>query len=87
MNITIDVTVAQVVWVDPKFNPLNTTDGILTGSIVSLDLTLIEVQVSNAGVYTCGTMINDTLAESAMIERQYTLTVQSKSLFINNIVK
>ena len=81
MNITIAVTGAQVVWVDPNFNLLNTTDGILT--IVSLDLILNEVQVSNAGVYTCGTMIHDTVDDSAMIERQYTLTVESKSLFIN----
>ena len=53
MNITIEVTGAQVGWVDPDLNPLNTTDG---NSIVSLDLTLIEVQVSNAVclcVYTC----------------------------------
>ena len=86
----------QVVWVDPEFKPLNMTNEILTGSgmnplimdglIVSLYLTLNEVQVSNAGMYTCGTIINDTLDESAMIERQHTLTVESKSLFINNIV-
>ena len=54
--------------------------------ILSLDLILNDVQVSNAGVYTCGAIINDTLGDSAMIERQYTLTVESKSLFINNIV-
>ena len=79
----------QVVWVDPEFKPLNMTNEILTGSgmnplimdglIVSLYLTLNEVQVSNAGMYTCGTIINDTLDESAMIERQHTLTVESKS--------
>ena len=93
MNITIDITVVQVVWADPKFNPLNITDEILIGSgmimdnlILSLDLTLNDVNISNAGVYTCGTIINDTLDESAMIEGQYTLTVESKSLFINNIV-
>ena len=96
MNITIEARVAQVVWADQYFNPINTIDGILTGSgmnplimgdlIVSLDLTLNDVQVSNAGVYTCGAIINDTLDESVMIERQYTLTVESKSLFINNIV-
>ena len=86
MNITIEVIGTQIVWDDPEFKPLNTTDGILTGSIVSLDLTLNDVNVSNAGVYICGTMINDTLGESAMIERQYTLTVESKSLFINNII-
>ena len=95
-NITIDVTEAQVVWADPEFNPLNTTDGILTGSgmnqlvmddlIVSLDLMLNDVNVSNAGVYICGTIINDTLGESARIERQYILTIESKSLFINNII-
>ena len=92
MNITIEATVAQVVWADPEFNPLNITDGILTGSgmnpldlMLSLDLTLNDVQVSNAGIYTCGAIINDTLDNSAMIERQYTLTVESKSQFINNI--
>ena len=94
-NITIDVTVAQVVWADPEFNRLNFVERILTGSgmnqlimnylMLSLDLTLNEVQVSNAGVYTCGTIINDSLDDSARIERQYTLTVESKSLFINNI--
>ena len=73
-------------WVDPELNPLNTTDGMLTGSIVSLDLTLNDVNVFNAGVYICGAIINDTLGESAMIERQYTLSVKSKSLFFNNIV-
>ena len=87
---------AQVVWVDQEFNVLNTTNEILIGSgmnllimddlMLSLDLILNDVQVSNAGVYTCGTIINDTLDGSAMIERQYTLTVESKSLFINNIV-
>ena len=61
-------------WADPNFDPLDTTDGILTFN---------EVQVSNAGNYTCGAMINDTLGESAMIEGQYTLTVESKSLYIN----
>ena len=86
---------AQVVWVDPEFNSLNITDGILTGSglnplimddlMLSLDLTLNDVQVSNAGIYTCGAIIHD-LDNSGMIERQYTLTVESKSLFINNIV-
>ena len=96
MNITIEVTVIQVVWADPEFYPLNATDGSLTGSrmnqlimddlMLSLDLTLNEVQVSNAGIYTCGTIINDTLEDSAIIERQYILTVESKSLFINNIV-
>ena len=86
MNIIIEVMGAQVVWTDPELKPLNTTDGMLTGSIVSLDLTLNDVNVSNAGVYICGTMINDTLVESAMIERQYTLIVKSKSLFINNII-
>ena len=93
MNITIEVIVAQVVWADPEFNPLNATDGILIGSgmimddlMLSLDLTLNDVQVSNAGEYTCGTIMNDTLGDSAMIEGQYTLTVESKSLFINNIV-
>ena len=83
-------------WADPEFNPLNASDGILTGSgmnpltmddlMLSLDLTLNDVQVSNAGVYTCGAIINDTLGDSAMIERQYTLTVESKSLFLNSIV-
>ena len=79
---------AQVVWTDPEFNPLNATDWSLTGSrmnpliiMLSLDLTLNDVQVSNAGAYTCGTIINDTLDNSAMIERQYTLIVESKSLF------
>ena len=96
VNITIEVTVAQVVWTDQHFEFLNATDRSLIGSrmnpllmddlIVSLDLTLNDVQVSNAGIYTCGTIINDTLGNSAMIERQYTLTVESKSLFINNIV-
>ena len=61
-------------WADPNFDPLDTTNGILTFN---------EVQVSNAGIYTCGAMIHDTLGESAMIEGQYTLTVGSKSLFIN----
>ena len=74
MNITIAVTRAQVVWADQDFNPLNTTDGILTFN---------EIQVSNAGVYTCDAIINDTLGESAMIEGQYTLIVESKSLYIN----
>ena len=83
-------------WADPEFNPLNAVDEILTGSgmnplitddsIVSLNLTLNDVNVFNAGEYTCGAIINDTLGESAMIERQYTLKVESKSMFINNIV-
>ena len=92
VNITIEVIVAQVVWADPEFNPLSATDGSLTGSgmnplimddlILSLYLILNDVNVSNAGIYTCGTIINDTLDDSALIERQYTLTVESKSLFI-----
>ena len=96
VNITIETTVANIVWVNSDFNLLNITDGILTGSgmkplimgdlMLSLDLTLNDVQVSNAGIYTCGTMINDSLDDSAMIEKQYTLTVESKSLFIDNIV-
>ena len=95
LNITIEATGIQVVWADPEFNPLNTSDGILTGSglnpiimddlMLSLHLTFNDVQVSNAGIYTCGAIINDTIGNSAMIERQYTLTVESKSLFINNI--
>ena len=90
VNITIEVIVVQVVWTDQHFNhPLNTIDGTLIGSamadlVLSLDLAISKVQVSNAGVYTCGTIINDTLGDSAMIERQYTLTVESNSLFINN---
>ena len=91
MNITVEVTVAQVVWTDQDFNPINTIDEILDGSgvddlMLSLDLTINEVQVSNAGVYICDTIISDTLGDVATIERQYTLTVESKSHFINNIV-
>ena len=82
---------AQVVWTDQDFNPLNTIDGNLTGGgmddlILSLDLTINEVKVSNAGVYICEVIINDTLGDVDIIERQYTLTVESKSLFIINIV-
>ena len=91
VNITIEVTVAQVVWTDQDFNPLNNTieGNLISGMdnlMLSLDLIINEVQVSNTGVYTCGAIINDTLDESVMIERQYTLKVKSKSLFINNIV-
>ena len=90
VNITIEVTVAQVVWTDEDFNPLNTVEGNLISGMdnlmLSLDLMINEVQASNAGVYTCGAIINDTLGDSATIEKQYTLTVESKFLFINNIV-
>ena len=51
--------------------------------MMSLNLTINEVQVSNAGVYICDTLISDTLGDVATIERQYTLTVESKSHFIN----
>ena len=80
-------------WADPEFNRLNAVDEILTGSgmnqlimdnsIVSLNLTFNDVNVINVGVYTCGAIINDTLGDSARIERRYTLKVESKSLFIN----
>ena len=91
MNITIEVTVAQVVWTDQHFNPINKIDEISDGSgindlMLSLNLTINEVQVSNAGVYICDTLISDTLGDVATIERQYTLTVESKSHFINNHV-
>ena len=90
VNITIEVTVAQVVWTDQHFNPLNTIEGNLISGMdslmLSLELMINEVQVSNAGVYTCEAIINDTLGDAATIERQYTLTVESKSLFINNIL-
>ena len=74
-------------WTDQYFNPF---DGNLTGGgidlmddlILSLDLTINEVQVSNAGVYICEAMINDTLGDVTTIQKQYTLTVESKSLFI-----
>ena len=90
MNITIEVTVAQVMWTDQNFNPINTIDGNLMGSgidpmdyiILSLDLIIGKVQVSNAGVYTCYTILNDTLGVVATIERQFSQTVESKSLFI-----
>ena len=73
-------------WTEQYFNPLNIVDGNLTGSgvndlILSLDLMINEVQVSNAGVYICEVMINDTLGDIATIQKQYTLTVESKSLF------
>ena len=90
VNITVEVTVAQVVWTDQDFNPLNTIEGNLISGMdnlmLSLDLMINEVHVSNAGVYTCDAIINDTLGDAATIERQYTLTVESKFLFINNIV-
>ena len=91
MNITIEVTASQVVWTDQDFNPINTINEILDGSgvkdlILSLNHTINEVQVSNAGVYICDTLISDTLGDVATIERQYTLTVESKSHFINNHV-
>ena len=91
VNITIEVTVAQVVWTYQDFNPINAIDGNLTGSgmdnlMLSLDLMINEVQASNAGVYICEVIINDTLGDVATIQRQYTLTVESKSLFIINIV-
>ena len=90
VNITIEVKASQVVWTDQYFNPLNTIDENLTGIgmndlILSLDLTINEVQVYNAGVYICEAVINDTLGYVDTIQRQYTLTVESKSLFINNI--
>ena len=89
VNITIEVIAVQVVWTDQYLNPLNTIDRTLIGSamddlVLSLDLVISKVHVSNAGVYTCGTIINDTLGDSTMIERQYTLNVESKFLFINN---
>ena len=90
VNITIDVTVAQVVWTDQDFNSLNTMEGSLISGMdnlmLSLELMINEVQVSNAGVYICDTIINDTLGDAATIERQYTLTVESKFLFINTFV-
>ena len=94
VNITIEVTASQVVWTDQYFNPLNTIDGNLTGGginlmddlILSLDLMISKVQVSNAGVYICEAMINDTLGDVATIQKQYTLTVESKSLFIMNTI-
>ena len=87
VNITIKVTAYRIVWTDQYFNPF---DGNLTGGgidlmddlILSLDLTINEVQVSNAGVYICEAMINDTLGDVTTIQKQYTLTVESKSLFI-----
>ena len=93
VNITIEVTVAQVMWTDQDFIPLNTIEGKLTGSgmdnlMLSLDLMMNEVQASNAGVYMyiCEAIIHDTLCDVATIQRQYTLTVESKFLFIINIV-
>ena len=73
-------------WTEQYFNPLNIVDGNLTGSgvndlILSLDLMINEIQVSNAGVYICEAMINDTLGDIATIQKLYTLTVESKSLF------
>ena len=50
--------------------------------VLSLDLMINEVQLSNVGVYTCYTITNDTLGDSAMSERHHTLTVESKFLFI-----
>ena len=84
MNITVEVTVAQVVWTDQDFNPISTIDGMdpMDDIILSLDLVINDVQVSNAGVYTCGAKINDTLGNSAMSERHFTLNVESKFLFI-----
>ena len=90
VNIIVEVTVAQVVWTDQDFNPLNTIEGNLISGMdnlmLSLDLIINEVHVSNAGVYTCSAIINDTLGDSATIERHHTLNVASKYLFINNIV-
>ena len=54
--------------------------------VLSLDLMINEVQVSNAGVYICEAIINDTLGYVDTIQKQYTLTVESKSLFFNNTV-
>ena len=90
VNITIEVTVSQVVWTDQDFNPINNTikGNLISGMdnlMLSLDLIINEVQVSNAGVYTCDTIINDTLGVVATIERQYSQTVESKSLFITNM--
>ena len=93
MNITIEVTVLQVVWTDQDSNLLNTIGrstgsgmGLMDDLILSLDLMINEVQVSNAGVYVCEAVINDTLGDVATIQRQYTLTVESRFLFITNIV-
>ena len=88
VNITIEVTAYQVVWADQYFNLLNAVHGNLTGDgidlmddlILSLDLMINEIQVSNAGVYICEAMINDTLGDVATIQKEYTLTVESKSL-------
>ena len=84
MNITVEVTVVQVMWTDQDFNPINTIDGMdpMDDIMLSLDLVISKVQVSNAGIYTCSAIINDTLGDSAMSERHYTLTIESKSLFI-----
>ena len=90
VNITIEVTVTQVVWTDPNFILLNKIDGSTASGMVdlmlSLDLMINEVQVSNAGIYICNTIINDTVGDVAMIEKQYTLTAESKSLFIINTI-
>ena len=85
VNITIEVTVAQVVWTDQDSNLLNTM-GLMDDLMLSLDLMINEVQVSDAGVYICEAVIKDTLGDVATIQRQYTLTVESKFLFITNIV-
>ena len=84
VNIAIEVTAHQVVWTDQYFNPINTIDRMdpMDDIMLSLDLVINEVQVFSAGVYTCSAIINDTLGDSAMSERHYTLTIESKSLFI-----
>ena len=48
----------------------------------SLDLTFDVVSVSNAGEYTCGAIVEDSMGESIQVMSNFTLFVESK-LIIN----
>ena len=79
VDISFEPLAVQLSWIDAEFNSLNTTSwmyyngsGVDTFPVDHLILSLdLRIKLYNVGVYTCRCMINDTLGDFAVIEKQY----------------
>ena len=79
VDISFKALAVQLSWIDAEFNSLNKTNWMYindssmdTLSVNHLTLSLdLRIKLCNVGVYTCRCMINDTLGDFTMVEKQY----------------
>ena len=81
----VDIQSLNITWSDSSGNEqIGTSEVVGSGmselnpGVSALDLTFSSLKLSQAGVYTIGLLISDLNGSIAVIQRSYSLVVQSK---------